>query len=420
MRFDTLQAWLDWQSQLHPSEIELGLERVGSVWSRLHPDPLPCKVITVAGTNGKGSSVAFLEAIFRAGGYRVGCYTSPHMLRYNERIRLDGIEVTDEQLCRAFEQVDQLRGDTPLTYFEFGALAALVIFSSEPLDVVVLEVGLGGRLDAVNIIDADVALITTVDIDHSDWLGDTREKIGREKAGIMRPGHPVVFAGSNPPESVIHEAERLRSPLFRSGDDFTFHTDQQGWSWRGKRQRRHALPYPHLRGSHQLANAAAVLMVLECLEQALPLDQQAIRAGLQEARLPGRFQVVGGTPVTILDVAHNPEAVKTLQKNLNEMGCSGRTLAVFSMLEDKDIDEVVRIIAPTIDHWYLAPLTVPRAATIEQLTLALTASGVGEQQFDCRLSVASALQTAKEEGNDDDRIVVFGSFFTVSALLDLV
>ncbi|MES9882484.1 MAG: bifunctional tetrahydrofolate synthase/dihydrofolate synthase [Sedimenticola sp.] len=418
MRFDSLQAWLDWQSQLHPTEIELGLERVGSVWSRLHPAPLSSPVITVAGTNGKGSSVAFFEAIFKAGGYRVGCYTSPHMLRYNERIRLTGREVSDERLCQAFEQVDQVRGDTPLTCFEFGALAALLIFSSEPLDVIVLEVGLGGRLDAVNIIDADVALITTVDIDHCDWLGETREEIGREKAGIMRPGHPVVFAGSNPPGSVILEAERLGSPLLRSGVDFTFQTDQQGWEWRGRHQRRHALPYPHLRGAHQLANAAAVLMVLECLEQTLPLDQQAIRSGLQAAALPGRFQVIGQAPVAIFDVAHNPEAVRTLQQNLNEMPCSGKTLALFSMLEDKDIDEVVRTIAPSIDYWYLAPLAVPRAAATERLVQALTTAGVEKQKFECRSDLISAFQTAKERGGLDDRIIVFGSFFTVATLLE--
>ncbi len=348
MRFDTLQAWLDWQLQLHTSEIELGLERVGSVWSLLHPVPLSCKVITVAGTNGKGSSVAFLEAILKAGGYRVGCYTSPHMLRYNERIRLNGAEVSDERLCLAFEEVDRARADTPLTYFEFGALAALVIFASEPLDVVVLEVGLGGRLDAVNIIDADVALITTIDIDHSDWLGETREEIGREKAGIMRPSRPVVFAGANPPLSVLRQAEHLSVPFLRNGADFSYQGDQQGWSWHGVHRRRHALPYPRLRGSHQLSNAAAVLAVLECLEQTLPLDQQAVRNGVREAALPGRFQVVDGAPVTILDVAHNPEAVGVLQRNLEETPCSGRTLAVFSMLEDKDIGEVVQIIEPLL------------------------------------------------------------------------
>lgn len=420
MRFNTLQAWLDWQSNLHPNEIELGLARSAAVWRRLHPEPLQCRVITVAGTNGKGSSVAFLEAIFRAGGYRVGCYTSPHMLRYNERIRIDGAEVSDQQVCQAFERIDQFRGDTPLTYFEFGTLAALSIFAAEPLDVVVLEVGLGGRLDAVNIIDADVALITTVDIDHSDWLGDSREAIGREKAGIMRSGRPVVFAGTYPPASVTTAAEVLSAPLHIAGEGFSYQADPQGWHWRGDHQRRHALPLPHLRGPHQLANASGVLKVLECLEQVLPVDQQAVRAGLLEAVVPGRFQVVGRSPVTILDVAHNPEAVRSLQRNLDQMPCMGQTLALFSMLDDKDIEQVVALIAPVINRWLLAPLPVPRGATIERLAGALEQAGVTDGSVAAYPSVEKALLAARGELGEEDRLLVFGSFHTVAAVLELL
>lgn len=420
MRFDNLDDWLDWQSTLHPKEIELGLERVCAVWQRLHPGPLDCKLITVAGTNGKGSCVAFLEAILRSASYRVGCYTSPHLVRYNERVLIDGEPVSDRGLCEAFARVDQARNETPLTYFEFGTLAALDLFAAAGLDVVVLEVGLGGRLDAVNIVDADVALITTVDIDHTDWLGATREQIGREKAGIMRPGCPVVFAAGDMPDSIRECAETLGAKLLRAGVDYQWRRQDQGWEWLHGEHPRHSLPLPNMRGDFQLQNAAAVLMVLEQLRDELPLDQRAVRFGLQEAQLPGRFQVLGRDPQMILDVAHNAQAARSLADNLGDMFCQGRSIAVFSMLADKAIDQVVKIMAPRIDEWYLFPIKAERAASLARLEQELDAQGIGEAQRRSFDDVETAFSAARSVAGEGDRIVVFGSFFAVSDVVKLV
>jgi dihydrofolate synthase/folylpolyglutamate synthase len=413
MRFDNLDDWLNWQSTLYPREIELGLTRVNAVWRRLHPAPLGCKVITVAGTNGKGSCVAFLETMLRAAGYRVGCYTSPHLVRYNERIVIDGEPQTDRVICEAFERVDRARGDTLLTYFEFGTLAALDLFAAAALDVVVLEVGLGGRLDAVNIIDPDVALITTVDIDHTDWLGHTREQIGQEKAGIMRPGRPVVYAGSDMPASIGAAAERLGARLLRAGEDYQWRRQEQGWDWLQAEHPRHSLPLPNMRGTFQLQNAAAALMALELLRDELPLDQRAVRFGLQEAQLPGRFQVLGRDPQVILDVAHNAQAARALSDNLGDMFCHGRTLAVFSMLADKAIDQVVKILAPRIDEWYLFPIDAGRAAPVAQLEQVLGEQGIWAPQRRSFGDVGAAFAAARAAAGEGDRIVVFGSFYAV-------
>lgn len=416
----SLQKWLDWQSTLHPSEIELGLERIKAVWRHLHPGSLSCKVITVAGTNGKGSCVAFLDAILRAGGYRTGCYTSPHLIRYNERIRIDGEEADDDRLCQAFERIDQARGNTTLTYFEFGTLAALEIFADSDLDVVILEVGLGGRLDAVNIIDPDVALITTVDIDHTDWLGDTRDEIGLEKAGIMRSGRPVVFGSSQVPDSVIHHAKEVSATLFVAGNDFSYRTEGQSWHWEGKEHHRYSLPLPYLRGRFQLQNASAVLMALECLDQQLPLSQQAIRVGLQSALLPGRFQVIGQAPLMILDVAHNPEAARALANNLKDVFCSGSTRAIFSMLADKDVEQVASIIAPFIDHWYITELKAERSASSKMLSESIEAAGVSAGEITSHATLMAALTAARSEAGESDRLLVFGSFYTVGGVLELL
>jgi len=420
MRFDTLDAWLDWQSQLHPSEIKLGLERVAGVWARLHPDTFPCTVITVAGTNGKGSSVAFLEAILSAAGYRVGCYTSPHLIRYNERIRVDRQEVSDARICQAFQRVDDARGEVALTYFEFGTLAALEIFATSALDVVILEVGLGGRLDAVNIIDPDLALITTVDIDHVEWLGSSREAIGREKAGIMRPGIPVVYGGDDPPDAVRQEAARLGARLLVAGEDFDYRQTEQGWGWRSGERARHSLPQPYLRGRFQLQNAAAVLMALELLSDLLPVDQRAVRSGLQGVRLPGRFEVVAQAPAVILDVAHNAEAATALLANLKDMFCTGPTVAVFAMLGDKDVESVARILHPAIDHWYPAPLEGARSVPVETLGEGLKSAAVSADQITLSDSLSQALALAKAQAGPDGRVVVFGSFYTVGGVAGLL
>lgn len=419
MRFNTLQQWLDWQAELHPSEIELGLERVSTVWSQLHSKKFPVPVISVAGTNGKGSCVAMLESIARAAGYRTGCYTSPHLVRYNERIRIDGEEATDQQICSAFQRVDDARQTLPLTYFEFGTLAALDIFASAGLDLVILEVGLGGRLDAVNIIDPDVALITTVDIDHADWLGDTREAIGREKAGIMRPGVPAVCATPNPPDSVRKHAETIGARLYVAGEAFGVHQEEQGWSWWSQQRQRHSLPQPYLRGRFQLQNAAAVLMVFQALNTLLPVDQRAVRAGLQDVRVPGRFQVLARDPLVILDVAHNVEAATALASNLQDMYSSGNTCAVFAMLADKDLHQVVSVMKSRIDHWFCAPLSGPRALGADELATGLSSEGVSETTVTPCSTLGEAYDRARDCAGDGGRVIVFGSFLTVGGVLQL-
>jgi len=417
MRFDNLDQWLAWQATLHPKEIALGLERISTVWERLATTPLNGCVITVAGTNGKGSCVAYLEAILRAAGYRVGCYTSPHLVGYNERIVIDGRQATDEQICQAFQRIDQARDDIELTYFEFGTLAALDLFREAELDVLVLEVGLGGRLDAVNIVDPDVALITTVDIDHTYWLGDTREQIGREKAGIMRPGRPCVFGGRDMPDSVREQADALGARLLVAGKDYSWRRQETGWEWLHPEHPRHSLPLPAMRGEVQLQNAAAALMVLECLRQELPLDQRAVRFGLQEAALAGRFQVAGHDPLLIFDVAHNAEAASTLASNLGDIFCHGSTRAVFSMLDDKEIDQVVRIMRKRVDEWYLFPIQASRAAPLQRLQAALLAEGVEAGRIHSHDDAQAAYQAALQASTAQDRVVVFGSFYAVGDLL---
>ena len=418
MRFQTLDQWLSWQTCLRPLEIELGLERVGEVWGRMHEGPFPAPVISVAGTNGKGSCTAFLDAILRAGGYRTGCYTSPHLVRYNERIRVDGQLQSDRGICRAFEQVDKVRDGIELTYFEFGTLAALGIFLQQRLDVIILEVGLGGRLDAVNIVDADVALITTVDIDHREWLGDSREKIAVEKAGIMRAQTPAVFGGVDPPKSLIGHAKKLGAPLYLAGRDFRFRHATEGWEWLGPDEKRGALPFPHLRGDYQLENASAVLMTLSLLRERLPVDQAAVRSGLQKASVQGRFQVTGGQPVVILDVAHNPQAARALAGNLRQMPCSGRTLAVFGMLSDKDVEGVVAIMAPWVDHWFAVTLEDRRGLSAETLVARMKDSGVENRCISTFRNPLEAVQAARQAARVEDRVLVFGSFHLVGDVLE--
>jgi len=420
MRFQTLDEWLDWQAQLHPSLIELGLERVASVWHRLYPYDFPTKVITIAGTNGKGSCVAMLDAILRTAGYRVGCYTSPHLLRYNERIRIDGQEVSDERICQAFERIDRVRGDTSLTYFEFGTLAALDIFAVEQPDIVILEVGLGGRLDAVNIIDPDVALITSIDLDHTDWLGDSREQIALEKAGIMRQGRPAVCGDPKSPESLLKFAREQGILLDLPGKDFGVEDRGESWDWWGDEEPLSDLPRPSLEGEVQLRNAAAVLQVLAHLSGDFPVAEEAICSGLSHVALAGRFQIIPGPVETILDVAHNPAGVKVLAGNLSRRSCTGRTLALFSMLGDKDVESVVKAMAPQVQGWYLAGLDDPRALSKAVLQQRLSVAGIPQQQIQGFECVDAAYTVALAEAVPGDRILVFGSFLTVSAVLEFL
>jgi dihydrofolate synthase/folylpolyglutamate synthase len=416
MRFTNLEGWLHWQETLHPKEIELGLDRVSQVLARLDLTDSDSTVITVAGTNGKGSSVAMLQSILLAAGYSVGAYTSPHLLRYNERIHINGIPVDDDILCEAFERVDQARGDILLTYFEFGTLAAIDILQRANVQIMLLEVGLGGRLDAVNVLDADVALITAIDIDHENWLGADRETIAREKAGILRPGQVAVCSDPNPPATLVDVAEKLATPLLIPGEDFEATIVDKCWNWRGVNSQMMNLPLPALAGDFQVANAAGVLAVVEQLHEHrfIPktVDEIEIAQGLKSASLPGRFQIIGGKPTQILDVAHNPHSAGALADNLRQHSCQGKTRAVLAMLADKDIPVVLSHLSGLVDRWYLASLDVPRAATAQQLKAEL--GGQDSHIFD---DVISAHQAALSDADPEDRIVVFGSFYTVAEVL---
>ena len=416
MRFNTLSDWLSWQEQLHPETIELGLERVKQVWERLHSGSFDCPVITVAGTNGKGSSVAMLQAIYSAAGYQVGSYTSPHLLHYNERIRIDGEPVDDKTICASFERVDRARGNISLTYFEFGTLAALDIFRRTSPDVVILEVGLGGRLDAVNIIDADVALITSIALDHQQWLGHDRETIGNEKAGILRRDKPGVVSDPDVPSSIRKTAESIGAELHILGDAFTYKAGMQYWEWFYGDSVRSGLPIPALNGAHQIQNASGVLMVVELLSQRLPVSQSHLRDGLLNAHQAGRFSIIPGEPTVILDVAHNPAAVNQLLNTLGAYKRTGKIHAVFSCLADKDINLILKPACRVIHHWYLAELAVPRAAKIGQMTSVI-------DQFcpnvECKTysAVKEAYLAAMTSAEKDDLVVVFGSFYTVADVM---
>lgn len=399
----TLEAWLAYIERQHPQSIALGLERVQRVLAEMRV-ALRCPVITVGGTNGKGSTCAILESILRAAGYRTGLYASPHLLRYNERVRIAGAEADDAALVAAFEAVERARGDTPLTYFEYGTLAALWLFRD--VEIALLEVGLGGRLDAVNVIDADCAVLTSVDIDHVDYLGPDRESIGREKAGIFRAGRPAVIAEPKPPKAVL-EAPGNKHLL---GRDFGFTVEKNQWSYWGPRGKRAALAHPALRGAVQLRNAAAALCALDALE--LPIAMQDVRRGLAEVALPARFHVMPGRPQVVLDVAHNVEAARTLADNLAASGFSPETIAVCGMLRDKDIGGVLRTVAPRVTRWHFASLPGPRGASADALQAA--APSLTGARF---VSPVTAFQAALERAEEGDKIVVFGSFLTVGEVM---
>jgi dihydrofolate synthase/folylpolyglutamate synthase len=406
-----LGDWLAYIERVHPSTIAMGLERVGAVLGRLDAH-LGCPVITVGGTNGKGSTCAMLESILNAAGYRTGLYTSPHLLRYNERVRIAGKEVDDGALVEAFAAVEQARGEVALTYFEFGTLAALWLFARERVEALVLEVGLGGRLDAVNVVEPDCAVLTSVGIDHVEYLGGSRESIGREKAGIFRAGKPAVVADPDPPQSVL-EADGEK---FFLGKQFGYVAEQGQWNYWGPGGRRSALAYPALRGKVQLRNASAALCALDAVRETLPIAMQDVRRGLAEVALPGRFQVLPGRPQIILDVAHNPEAAKILARNLAESSFAPETVAVCGMLRDKDILGVIQEMASRITRWHVATLPGPRAASADELAEHLGAAGVGVPVLR-HASPAEAFSAAAESASQDDKIVVFGSFLTVSEVM---
>ncbi len=414
----TLAEWLAYLETLHPKAIAMGLDRVSAVYARLGV-VLTCPVITVGGTNGKGSTCALLECMLRAGGYRVGAYTSPHLLHYNERVRVDAADATDDALLEAFAAVESARLTTPLTYFEFGTLATLWLLARAELDVAVLEVGLGGRLDAVNVVDADVAIVTTVAIDHVDYLGTTREDIGREKAGIFRSGAFAICADRLPPATLLAQASAIGAKLLRIGIDYDFTAHDGQWSYRGPGGTRSGLPIPALRGAYQLANAATALAALDVLRERLPVPMGAVREGLVSVELPGRLQVLPGRPVTVLDVAHNPQAAAALADSLGSMGFHPQTWAVFGIMADKDIGSVIAALLPRVDRWYVASLPPPRGATAVDLRQRLQTAGVAPAAIRDFNDPASAYRAAREAVAEADRIIVFGSFLTVAAALAL-
>ena len=410
---NTLTEWLALLETRHPKTIDLGLDRAEAVRARLGLQP-PCPVITVAGTNGKGSVCAYLEAMLSAAGYRVGCYTSPHLLRYNERVRIGRQEASDADLAAAFAAVEAARGDTALSYFEQGTLAAVWLFQRQKVDVMVLEVGLGGRLDAVNLWDADCAVVTTIDLDHQDYLGPDREHIGFEKAGVFRAGRPAICAEPNPPQSLLDHAARLGTRLLEIGRDIRFDIGIEDWACDVGGTGYARLPHPRMRGRHQYANASAAIAALWSLGERLPVDLHAIRAGLSEARQPGRFQIVGERPRRVLDVAHNPESARGLAANLRELADGGEVHAVFAMLADKDIAAVAAALGDVVGHWHIAGLNVPRGADAEALAGVLRAAGYA---CTAHRDVATAWRSACEAAKPADTIAAFGSFYTVAEIM---
>ena len=412
----TLPEWVDYIEAMHPKEIALGLDRIGTVKERL-AIAFDCPVVIVGGTNGKGSTCMMLETIWRTAGYRVGQYTSPHIHRFNERIRIDGQMVSDGELVRAFEAVEAVRGDVPLTFFEFTTLVAMKLFADAKLDVVVLEVGLGGRFDAVNLLDADVAVVTNVAIDHVAFLGGTREKIGFEKAGIYRKGRTALYGELDPPQSLLDHAAAIGADLKRYGQDYAGELDGGTWHYRGPDGTTlWELPRPALYGDCQIANAATALTAVHALRDRLPVYIEAIFEALPQVHLPGRVEVIGHNPLVIVDVAHNPHAAGTLSGNLRTSPCKGRTLAVYGAMADKDINGVVRILKDQVDDWYITNLPLPRAASVDVLLTELLAAGVPRERIVVCEEAEKALAGARKNASNDDRIIAFGSFWVVTGV----
>ncbi|TAM00907.1 MAG: bifunctional tetrahydrofolate synthase/dihydrofolate synthase [Paraburkholderia sp.] len=427
--FSSLDAWLTHLETAHPVGIDMGLERIRQVKEALQLE-FACPIFTVGGTNGKGSTCAILETILLKAGYHVGCHTSPHLLAFNERARIDGNEASDADLLEHFEAVEAARlslaQPVSLTYFEFTTLAIMHLFASRGLDAVILEVGLGGRLDAVNVLDTDCAIVTSIDIDHTQYLGDTREKIGFEKAGIFRAGRPAICADPMPPQTLVDHAKAICADLWLFGRDFRYEgqagSERQQWSYVGRAQRRSALAYPALRGANQLINTSAALAALEAMRDRVPVSAQDIRLGLANVELSGRFQVLPGKPAVVLDVGHNPHAAAVLAQNLGGMGYFPYTYAVFGAMRDKDIAGVLRHLKGEIDHWCVTDLPGTRAASAEELEGTLRAAGVVDSPDSSVTryeSPAAAFQDALKRAGENDRILVFGSFLTVAGVIAL-
>ncbi|MGH8363428.1 MAG: bifunctional tetrahydrofolate synthase/dihydrofolate synthase [Gammaproteobacteria bacterium] len=419
MRFSTLKDWLAWQEQLHPNPIDLGLERVQRVLQAMQLERPAFKMLTVGGTNGKGSCVAFLDAMLRAQGYQAGAYTSPHLLRYNERICVDGVEAADGELCEAFERIDAARGDVSLTYFEFGTLAALDIFRNHSIEVAVLEVGMGGRLDAVNAVNPLGALVVSVGLDHQEWLGPDRDSIGYEKAGIYRRGRPAICGDRDPPQRLLQTVQQIGVELQVLGRDFDWRGADSGWSWQQGAAHIGNLPSPGMPGQIQYDNAASAIALLQAVRADLAVSEAAIRKGLQQARIRARFERVPGEVELIFDVAHNQDAARVLASNLDATRGIGRTFAVVGMYRDKAAGAVAQALGARIDSWHLGGLGGPRGQTAAELAARLR-SALPRVRLHAHASVIDAWQAARADAGRGDRIVIFGSFQTVSAILRIL
>ena len=415
--FNNLNEWLSHLETAHPVGIDMGLSRINRVRDSLGLH-FTCPVITVGGTNGKGSTCAFLESILMAAGYRVGCHTSPHLLSFNERARINSQMVSDAQLLQAFSEVEEARcriSDAPtLTYFEFTTLAIMDLFANANLDVVILEVGMGGRLDAVNIVDADCAIVTSIDLDHMAYLGNTREAIAFEKAGIFRTKASAICGDPLPPQTLIDHANAIGTDLWLMGRDYSFEGDKQQWGWHGRGKRFSGLSYPALRGANQLLNASAVIAALMAIHERLPVSAQDIRNGLALVELPGRFQVLPGKPTVVLDVAHNPHAAATLAQSMEAMAYHPYTYAIFGAMSDKDIDGVLKPMIDLVDYWYCTDLPTPRAASAKDLAKRIQGMGKEALIFS---EPGKAFQSALDKASEGDRIMVFGSFYTVAGVM---
>ena len=411
-----LADWLAHCERLHPASMDGSIERTVEVKRRLGIH-FECPLITVAGTNGKGSTCAMLESIVRHAGYRTGLYQKPELVHFEERCRVDGQPVAAQALLAHFQAVEQARGDIALSKFEFTTLAIARLLSMAELDVVIMEVGLGGRYDSVNAFDTDCAVITSIDLDHMEYLGPDRESIGGEKAQIMRPGKPAVLSDPVPPASVVAHAQAVGADLWMVGRDYNVSGDRQQWAWSGRGRRYAGLAYPALRGANQLLNASAAIAALEALRERLPINAQALRTGLAMVDLPGRFQIVPGQPAIVLDVAHNPQAVSALALNLDAMGFYPATHAVFGAMRDKDIASMLKRMAPLVEHWHFCDLPAARGATAQALAEQAPAWVGSKASIHTHASPSAALQAAMASADPADRIVVFGSFYTVGGVL---
>lgn len=413
MASKSLHEWLSYQETLHPENIELGLERVHSVWRKLCESDFSCPLILVAGTNGKGSTVAYLESIYSSAGYSTACYSSPHIKQYNERVRIAGQMVSDQQLIEAFEAVEKARNNIQLTYFEFGTLAALSIFMQCNPDVIILEVGLGGRLDAVNIVPADISIITSITLDHTEWLGDSVDKIAVEKAGIARNSKPLIIGQLQVPPGLIDKATDIGADLYRSGHEFSHSQGAESWRWWMGESCYDPLPFPTMLGNHQLENCAAALCAIELLAETLPVSIKHIHSGLSSIQLAGRYECVADRPSIILDVAHNVAAAAALAKTLEQHPVAGKTHAIFAMQSNRELEPFLQSLIRQVDRWYLCELENGLGHSPEQMRQSIGDIDSAAKIVEC-CSVTQALEIAAQDTQPDGRIIITGSFYTVA------